>query len=77
MKGQEQATVNTAAQRVLQEQAEGIQAVINTIETLDIKATFDNTNKVLGCLQKLADVRETLRGIPAGEVKTDGNADDE
>ena len=78
MKGQEQtAAANAAAKQVLQDNAVKIQAVINTIESLDIKATFENANKVMGCLQQLADIRDTMKGIPLGEVKTDGNSDAE
>lgn len=51
-----------------------IQAVINTLEKLDIKATYDNMDKLLGCLQLLMKVRDGLNA-PA-EVK-DGNADAE
>ena len=49
-----------------------IQAVINTLEGLDIKSTFDNMNKLLGCQQTLADVRDELQRL---EVKANGNAD--
>ena len=49
-----------------------IQAVINTLEGLDIKSTFDNMNKLLGCQQTLADVRDELQ---RREVKVNGNAD--
>lgn len=40
--------------------ANTIQAVINTLEQLDIKSTFDNTNKLLGCFQALGGVRDDL-----------------
>ena len=49
-----------------------IQAVINTLEGLDIKSTFDNMNKLLGCQQTLVDVRDELQRM---EVKVNGNAD--
>ena len=51
-----------------------IQKVINTLEGLDIKSTFDNMNRLLGSLQVLAMVRDELM---KQEVKTDGNADTE
>ena len=38
-----------------------IQRVINTLEELNIKSTFDNMNKLLGSLQVLADVRNQLQ----------------
>lgn len=43
--------------------ANTIQAVINTLEQLDIKSTFDNTNKLLGCFQALGGVRDGLISI--------------
>ena len=46
-----------------------IQNVISTLEGLDIKSTYDNMNRLLGCLQVLANVRDAL---DAQEVK-DGN----
>ena len=54
------------------EQANRIQMVINTLQDLDIKSTFDNMNKLLGCQQTLADVRDELQ---RREVKVNGNAD--
>ena len=44
----------------MNELAQKIQMVINTIEDLDIKSTFDNMNKLLGSLQTLASVRDAL-----------------
>ncbi len=44
----------------MREEANKIQAVINTLEGLDIKSTFENTNKLLGCFQVLTDVRNNL-----------------
>ena len=55
----------------MNELANRIQMVINTIEQLDIKSTYDNMNRLLGCMQTLADIRDRLQ-----EVK-DGNADAE
>ena len=40
-----------------------IQRVINTIETINIQATFDNMNKLLGSLQTLAEVRDELSDV--------------
>ena len=56
----------------MEELTNKIQAVINTLEGLDIKSTFDNMNKLLGCQQTLADVRDELQ---QREVKVNGNAD--
>lgn len=47
-----------------------IQAVISTLEGLDIKSTYENMDKLLGCMQTLAKVRDALR-----EVKTDAGTD--
>lgn len=43
--------------------ANTIQAVINTLEQLDIKSTYENTNKLLGCFQALGGVRDDLNRI--------------
>jgi len=53
----------------MNELAEKLQRVINTIETVDIKATFDNMNKLLGSLQTLAEVRDALTNMK--EVNAD------
>ena len=51
-----------------------IQKVINTLEMLDIKPTYDNMNKLLGSMQVLVVVRDELK---KQEVNADGNADTE
>ena len=56
----------------MKEQADKIQAVINTLEELDIKSTYDNMNKILGCMQMLAGIRDDL-----GKEAPNGNADAE
>ena len=53
--------------------AEEIQRVINTLEGLDIKPTYDNMNRLLGCMQVLAAVRDELEK----EGADDGNIDTE
>ena len=40
--------------------ADMVQAVINTLGSLDIKSTYENMDKLLGCLQMLAKVRDRL-----------------
>lgn len=40
--------------------ADMVQAVINTLQGLDIKASYENMDKLLGCLQMLAKVRDAL-----------------
>lgn len=53
----------------MNEQAMKIQMVMNTIETLDIKANYDTMNKIMGCLTALAGVRDELN--KPKEEKTD------
>lgn len=53
----------------MKEQATKVQAVINTLESLNIPATYDNMNKLLGCLQVLAEVRDAI----SKEEEPDGN----
>ena len=57
--------------------AEKIQVVMNTIQDLDIKSTFDNMNHLMGVLQTLASIRDELKDVPVLEVSEDGNADAE
>lgn len=38
-----------------------IQSIINTLEGLDIKSTYDNMDKLLGCLQLLVRIRDELK----------------
>ena len=42
-------------------EADKTQAVINTLEALQITSTYDNVNKLLGIYQTLAEVRDKLR----------------
>ena len=49
--------------------AEKIQAIINTLEMLDIKPTYDNTNRLLGVYQTLAEVKESIeKGADDGKA---------
>ena len=61
----------------MNELAEKIQVVMNTIQDLDIKSTFDNMNHLMGVLQTLASIRDELKDVPVLEVSEDGNADAE
>lgn len=67
---------------------ERIQVVMNTIQDLDIKSTFDNMNHLMGVLQELARIRDEVQKIKVAEaseakdqktaeVSKDGNADAE
>ena len=51
-----------------------IQAVINTLESMEIRSTYDNMNRMLGVYQTLAQVRDELA---AEEEKDGGEADAE
>lgn len=74
----------------MEDKAKTIQIVINTLQDLDIKSTFDNMNRLMGALQTLAKVRDELEqmgnaqvvelfadGDKVAEERTDGNADAE
>lgn len=62
--------------------SEKIQAVIKTLEMLTITATYDNLNKMLGCLQTLIEIRDDLKKEqeiktgeePIGNEETNGGA---
>ena len=53
----------------MEENINKIQAVINALEGLDIKATYENMNRLLGSMQTLAEVRDSLKEV------SNGNAD--
>jgi len=63
----------------MNEQAEKIQIVINTLQDLDIKSTFDNMNHLLACMKMLAEIRDELRKEPEInlEVVPNGETDPE
>ena len=67
-----------------------IQIVINTLQDLDIKSTFDNMNRLMGAIQTLAKIRDDMEtmsndetvelfedGEKVAEERKDGNADAE
>lgn len=47
----------------MREMANKVQAVMNTLESLDIKSTYENVNKLLGCFQVLSEVRNDLNTV--------------
>ena len=49
--------------------AEKLQMVMNTIEGLEIKATFDNMGHLLACLQVLRECISELRAQETKEAK--------
>ena len=71
----------------MNEKANTIQIVINTLQDLDIKSTFDNMNRLMGAMQTLAKLRDELNKpeegpvleliTDDGEEQEDGDADTE
>lgn len=64
----------------MKEQVNKIQIAMNTIQALEIKATFENMNHLMAVLQLLANVRDDLSRIADSEnteEKEDGNAEAE
>lgn len=55
--------------------AEKIQVVMNTLETLDIKPTYDNTNKLLGIYRTLAEVRDEIHNEEAADDAGEADAE--
>lgn len=47
----------------MNENANKIQMVLDTLQQIDIKATYDNCRYMLGCLDTLSSVRDSLIGI--------------
>lgn len=64
----------------MNEQQNKLQMAINTLQALEIKASFDNMNHMMAVLQILADVRDAI-ATPDDEVKLEvienGDADAE
>lgn len=64
----------------MNEQQNKLQMAINTLQALEIKASFDNMNHLMAVLQILADVRDAI-ATPDDEVKLEvienGDADAE
>ena len=56
-----------------------LQAVMNTLSIMEIKPTYDNTNKLLGIYQTLMEVQGDLIAREEAEenVELDGEADPE
>jgi hypothetical protein len=58
----------------MKEMINKIQATINTLQALEIKATYENMNHLMGALQLLADVRDDISKMAENEKAE--NADD-
>ena len=63
----------------MNDQATKIQVVINTLQAMEIKATFDNMNHMMAVLKILAEVRDAIAAPNEVtlEVVKDGKADTE
>ena len=62
----------------MQDTATKIQAVIMTMQNLDVKASFDNVNHLLGIYQTLTGIRDELQATDLkGDANDAGNADTE
>ena len=55
--------------------AERIQAVINTLQVLELPATFDNCNKMTGIYAQLMKIRDELHEEEAAENAGDAEAE--
>ena len=65
----------------MNEKQNKLQIAINTLQALEIKASFDNMNHLMAVLQILADVRDAIATPDDEEVKLEvienGDADAE
>lgn len=65
----------------MNEKQNKLQIAINTLQALEIKASFDNMNHLMAVLQILADVRDAIAAPDDEEVKLEvienGDADAE
>lgn len=52
----------------MNEKANKIQMVIDTLQGLDIKSTFSNMNHLMGAIQMLVQVRDEINGKENGQV---------
>ena len=55
---------------------EQIKLVIDTLQSLDIRSSYDNMRKLLGCINELNDVRNKLQAeeeAPRIEIVEDEN----
>jgi len=55
--------------------SEKIQMVINTLEILEMKTTYNNTNRMLGIYQTLLAVRDDLKTKEAKEDAGEADAE--
>ena len=53
---------------------ENIQLVIDTLQQLEIKATYENMNHLMGCLQMLATIRDEKPEQKGAEENVSGES---
>lgn len=53
--------------------ADKIQLVIDTLQQLELRASYDNMNHLLGCLQALTEIQSSVRDIEECRCKKDDN----
>lgn len=61
----------------MNETAEKIQIVINTIQALEIRATYENMNHLMGALKLLAEIRDETGAGQEADDHGNGNTDAE
>ena len=54
-----------------------IQIVINTIQALEIRATYENMNHLMGALKLLAEIRDGMNAGQEADEHGNGNTDAE
>ena len=59
----------------MNEQAARVQIVINTLETLNIPAAYDNVNRLTGIYNLLYQLRDELAAMKAGDKEADNGSD--
>ena len=61
----------------MEQMVNDIQAIISTLESLNITPTYDNMSKLLGCMQVLEGIRDKLKDMikaqTAQPVETEAN----
>ena len=53
--------------------ADRLQQVIDTLQELELKASYDNMNHMLGCLQVLAEIRDNVRKLENDKQEKDND----
>lgn len=51
--------------------AERLQQVLDTLQQIELRASYDNMNHMLGCLQVLSEIRDSVRAIEEKQAQDD------